>query len=81
MANLEICLLGTYQITRDTALITTFSSNKMRGLLAYLVVGTGRLHLRRALADAFAVETFAETRRLYDAIRAGPLQDLRLKGQ
>ena len=38
MASLEICLLGTYQVTRDSALITAFDSNKVRGLLAYLAV-------------------------------------------
>ena len=50
MANLEICLLGTYQITRDSALITAFDSNKVRGLLAYLAVESERAHARDALA-------------------------------
>ena len=50
MASLEICLLGTYQVTRDSVRITAFDSNKVRGLLAYLVVESERAHARDTLA-------------------------------
>ena len=50
MAQLEICLLGTFQITHTAASVTEFSSNKVRALLAYLVVESDRPHRRDALA-------------------------------
>lgn len=50
MARLLIHLLGVYQISLGSAAITEFASNKVRALLAYLVVESGRPHAREALA-------------------------------
>jgi WD40 repeat protein/DNA-binding SARP family transcriptional activator len=50
MPHLSICLLGTYQVTRGSTLVTEFASNKVRGLLAYLAVEANRPHSREALA-------------------------------
>ena len=50
MARLEINLLGTFEIRRDSTPVTEFTSNKVRALLAYLAVEVGRPHSREALA-------------------------------
>ena len=50
MTQLEICLLGTFQIKRASTSITEFTSNKVRALFAYLVVESDRPHMREALA-------------------------------
>lgn len=46
---LQICLLGQFSVTRASFPITTFESNKVRALLAYLAVEQGRAHERSAL--------------------------------
>ena len=61
MAQLEICLLGTFQITHAAASVTEFSSNKVRALLAYLVVESDRPHRRDALAGLLWPESTQET--------------------
>lgn len=50
MAHLALSFLGPFQATLDGQTITTFESNKVRALLAYLVVEAARLHSREALA-------------------------------
>ena len=50
MNHLEISMLGTFQITRGSAPITTFDSNKTRALLAYLAIESDISHRRDALA-------------------------------
>lgn len=53
MPRLALSLLGTFQATLDGQPITTFESNKVRGLLAYLAVEADRPHSRDALAELF----------------------------
>jgi DNA-binding SARP family transcriptional activator/Cdc6-like AAA superfamily ATPase len=50
MAQLELSLLGAFQVTLDGHPITGFKSNKVRALLAYLVVESDRPHRRERLA-------------------------------
>jgi len=50
MAHLAIALLGPFQATLDGQLITTFKSDKVRALLAYLAVEGDRPHARDTLA-------------------------------
>lgn len=50
MAHLEISLLGPIQVTLDGQPITGFKSNKVRALLAYLVVEADKPHRRETLA-------------------------------
>ncbi len=50
MAELSLALLGPLQVTLDGAPITTFESDKVRALLAYLAVEADRPHRRDALA-------------------------------
>ncbi len=50
MAQLRTYLLGSFQVTRNTQPVTGFESDKMRALLAYLLIETDRPHRREALA-------------------------------
>src|SRR5690242_12276628 len=50
MAQLRAYFLGPLQVTRDDQHVTGFESDKMRALLAYLLIETDRPHRREALA-------------------------------
>ena len=50
MAHLEVSLLGPFQATLNRKPVTGFESNKVRALLAYLMVEDGRPHSRDVLA-------------------------------
>src|SRR5437764_8393416 len=50
MSQLVNCFLGPFQVARDDKSVLGFESDKMRALLAYLVVEAGRPHHREALA-------------------------------
>ncbi|MGD2049793.1 MAG: BTAD domain-containing putative transcriptional regulator, partial [Chloroflexota bacterium] len=50
MAQLNISLLGTFQVTLDGRPQSAFETDKTRALLAYLVVESNRPHRREALA-------------------------------
>jgi DNA-binding SARP family transcriptional activator len=50
MARLSICLLGPLQVTLDGAPVTAFESDKVRALLAFLVVEANSPHRREKLA-------------------------------
>jgi adenylate cyclase len=50
MARLTLCLLGSFEATLDGQPLTAFESDKVRGLLAYLGVESGRAHSREKLA-------------------------------
>ncbi len=50
VAHLSLSLLGSFQATLDGQPITGFKSNKIRALLAYLAVESGRPHRRERLA-------------------------------
>jgi DNA-binding SARP family transcriptional activator len=50
MSHLSLSLLGTFRATLDDELITTFESDKVRALLAYLAVEAVRAHRREKLA-------------------------------
>ena len=50
MVSLSLNLLGTVQVTLDGESITAFESDKVRALLAYLVVESDRPHRRETLA-------------------------------
>ena len=50
MSQLRIELLGTFQVLQNGRSLTTFRSDKIRGLLAYLAVESGRPHRRASLA-------------------------------
>lgn len=50
MSRLSISLLGPLQVTLDDELIVDFATDKVRALLAYLVVESGRPHRREKLA-------------------------------
>ena len=49
MSRLTLSTLGPLQVTLDGKPVTGFESNKVRALLAYLVVEAGRPHSRDAL--------------------------------
>src|SRR6478735_3934381 len=51
MSRLNYYFLGTFQVTRDDKNVLGFASNKMRALLAYLVIEANRPHQREALAE------------------------------
>ena len=53
MARLTIRLMGSFQASIDAVPITNFESNKVRTLLAYLVVEGSQAHSRGKLADLF----------------------------
>src|SRR6476619_315346 len=50
MSQLRTYLLGPFRVTRDDKSVIGFESDKMRALLAYLVVEADRPHRREALA-------------------------------
>lgn len=50
MPHLEVSLLGPFQAMIDRKPVTGFESNKVRALLAYLLVEDGRTHSRDVLA-------------------------------
>ena len=50
MAHLHLSLLGPFQVRRDGKPVTDFKSDKVRALLAYLVVEAGGPHSRETLA-------------------------------
>lgn len=50
MARLAVRLLGGYQVTSGSTPVTDFASNKVRALLAYLIVESGHPHTRERLA-------------------------------
>src|SRR3989304_5774015 len=50
MARLSLSLFGPFEASLDGTLITTFESNKVRALLAYLAAEADRPHRREALA-------------------------------
>src|SRR5436305_12623610 len=50
MSQSRYYFLGTFQVTRDDKNVLGFASDKMRALLAYLVVEADRPHHREALA-------------------------------
>ncbi|MDQ5850679.1 MAG: AAA family ATPase, partial [Chloroflexota bacterium] len=51
MAHLALALLGSFAAIRDGEPISAFATDKVRALLAYLVVEAGRPHRRDALAE------------------------------
>jgi predicted ATPase/DNA-binding SARP family transcriptional activator/GNAT superfamily N-acetyltransferase len=51
MTRLVVSLLGPMEVLLNGQAITGFNDNKMRGLLAYLVLKPGRQHARKELAD------------------------------
>jgi DNA-binding SARP family transcriptional activator len=51
VSRLEIVLLGSYRVTLDDLPVTTFPTDKVRALLAYLVVESERPHRREVLAS------------------------------
>jgi len=53
MSDLQIRLLGTFQILQNGRSLTTFLTNKIRALLAYLAVEADHLHRRDSLAALF----------------------------
>lgn len=53
MARLTFSLLGTFQATRDGEPISGFESDKVRALLAYLVIESNQSHRREKLAGLF----------------------------
>lgn len=57
MAQLGIRFLGGYQVTRGSAPIDGFVSDKVRALLAYLVVESGHPHKREILAGLLWPDT------------------------
>jgi predicted ATPase/DNA-binding SARP family transcriptional activator len=50
MARLSLSFLGPFQVTLDGQPVTSFKSNKVRALLAYLAVEADRSHRREVLA-------------------------------
>ena len=64
MTPLSLCLLGGFRAELNGTPIVAFESNKVRALLAYLAVESGRPHQRSALAGLFwpdHPEEFART--------------------
>jgi WD40 repeat protein/DNA-binding SARP family transcriptional activator len=57
MATLKISVLGHLQISAGKTILSKFESNKVRALLAYLVVEMNRPHSREALAEMFWPES------------------------
>lgn len=50
MARLTVCLLGPFRVSLEGQLITSFATNKVRALLAYVAVEAGLPHRREKLA-------------------------------
>jgi hypothetical protein len=53
MARLDVSLLGPFQVTRDATPLSGFAYDKVRALLAYLVVEADRPWRRETLASLF----------------------------
>jgi predicted ATPase/DNA-binding SARP family transcriptional activator len=53
MTRLSLSLLGSWQATLNGEPVTAFESDKVRALLAYLAVESGRSHRRESLAALF----------------------------
>ena len=53
MSQLRLQLLGTFQILQNGRSLTAFRTDKIRALLAYLAVESGRPHRRESLAGLF----------------------------
>lgn len=51
MARLSLSFLGPFQVTLDGQPVTDWPSAKVRALLAYLAVESGRPHTREGLAE------------------------------
>ncbi|MBN1995848.1 MAG: AAA family ATPase [Anaerolineae bacterium] len=51
MSHLAISLLGSFRVTLDDAPLTSFTTDKVRALLAFLAVEANRPHRREALID------------------------------
>jgi DNA-binding SARP family transcriptional activator len=51
MSHLAISLLGSFRVTLDELPLTTFATDKVRALLAFLVVEADRPHRRETLMD------------------------------
>src|SRR5215510_12209540 len=49
MARLSLSLLGAVQVSRDSAAVTAFDSDKVRALLIYLAVEAQQPHRRESL--------------------------------
>ncbi len=74
MTDLNVRLLGQFQVTWHGEAITKFSSDKVRALLAYLITDAHRPHRREALAALLWPEKSEETAR---SNLRGALSDLR----
>ncbi len=51
--HLSLMLMGQFQAAIDGQIVTSFESDKVRALLAYLAVESDRAHARSALAGLF----------------------------
>ena len=60
MARLTVRLFGSFQVHLNEAAITKFKSNKVRALLAYLMVESHEVHSREKLAALFWPEMSAK---------------------
>lgn len=89
MAHLRMALLGSFQVWLDGEPVTSFRSDKVRALLAYLALEADRPHTRASLcgllwpdkSDAAALQNLSQTlRRLRDALgeRSGGVSVLRV---
>jgi len=63
MAHLSIRVLGELSVSKGKEIASSFESDKVRALLAYLVVEVGRAHRREALAGLFWPDCSEETAR------------------
>jgi predicted ATPase/DNA-binding SARP family transcriptional activator len=80
MTQLQLTLLGGFQLLRDGSAVTRFRGEKVRGLLAYLATESDRPHARAALAallwpeqpDELALRNLSQSLvRLREALGAG----------
>lgn len=92
MAQLRMALLGSFQVWLDGEPVTSFRSDKVRALLAYLALEADRPHTRASLcgllwpdkADDAALQNLSQAlRRLRDALgeRRGGVSVLRVSRQ
>src|SRR5512141_1835587 len=63
MGHLTISVLGEFQVLIDDVEVSSFKSDKVRALLAYLAVEAGRSHSRDALMGLFWPDSPEETAR------------------